>query len=113
MHLSTVGQLADDSGRRAGRCRLKRAHGARQRASKFHRNLDKEVYVNGSNKPADVAEAFASHFSSVYTNSDDATSAKSEFDGICIVEGLHRMSSVVMTYLGLLMLNLSTSVLEN
>ena len=52
-------------------------------ASKFHGNLDKEVYVNGSNKLADVAEAFASHFSSVYTNSDDATSAKSEFDDIC------------------------------
>ena len=41
-------------------------------ASKFHRNLDKEVYVYGSNKPADVAEAFVNHFSSVYTNSDDA-----------------------------------------
>ena len=66
-------------------------------ASKCHRNLDKEVYINGSNKPADVAEAFASHFSSVFTNSDDATSAK----------------SVVMTYLGLLMLNLSASVFEN
>ena len=51
-------------------------------ASKFQRNLDEEVYVNGSNKPADVAEAFASHFSCVYTNFDD-TSAKSEFDGIC------------------------------
>ena len=41
--------------------------------SKFHRNISKEVYVNASNKPADVAEAFASHFRSLYTNSDDAT----------------------------------------
>ena len=39
--------------------------------SKFRRNLNKEVYVNGSKKPADVAEAFASHFGSVYTNSDE------------------------------------------
>ena len=60
--------------------------------SKFHRNLDKEVYVNGSNKPADVAEAFVSHFSSVYTNSDDATSAKSEFDGICRGSSSHELS---------------------
>ena len=45
--------------------------------NKFHRNRNKEVYVNCSNKPADVAEAFASYFSSVHTNSDDATSAKS------------------------------------
>ena len=44
-------------------------------ASKFQRNLDKELYVNESNKPSDVAEAFASRFSSMYTYSDDATSA--------------------------------------
>ena len=29
--------------------------------------------MNGSNKAIDVAEAFASHFSSVYSNSDDTT----------------------------------------
>ena len=61
-------------------------------ASKFHRNLDKEVYVNGSNKPADVAEAFASHFSSVYTNSDDATSARSELDDLCRGSSSHELS---------------------
>ena len=55
----------------------------------FHRNLDKEIYVNSSNKPADVAEAFASHFSSVYTNSDDA---KSEFDDICRGSSSHELS---------------------
>ena len=74
-------------------------------ACKFQRNLDKEVYVKESTKPADITEAFASHFSSVYTNSDGATTAK--------FEGLHRMSSDVMTYLGLLMLKLSANVLEN
>ena len=60
--------------------------------SKFHRNLDRAVYVNGSNKPADEDEAFASHFSSVSTNSDDATSAKSEFDDICRGFSSHELS---------------------
>ena len=79
--------------------------------SKFHRNLDKEVYVNAQNKSADVAEALASHFSSVYTNSDDATSAKSEFDDICRGSSSHELSCDDV--LGLLMLNLWTSVFEN
>ena len=61
-------------------------------ASKFHRILDKEVYVNGSNKPADLAEAFASHFCSVYTNCDDAISVMSEFDDICRRSSSHELS---------------------
>ena len=37
-------------------------------ASKFRCKLTKDIYVNGSNKPSDVAHAFAGHFGSVYLN---------------------------------------------
>ena len=60
--------------------------------SEFYRKTNKEVYVNGSNKLDDVAETLASNFSSVYTNSDDATSAKSEYEDICIGSLLHELS---------------------
>ena len=49
-------------------------------------------YFNGLNKPADVAGAFASHFSSVYPNSDDAASAKSKFDDKCKGSSSHERS---------------------
>ena len=51
-------------------------------ASKFRCNLTKVIYVNGSNKPSDVAHAFADHFDSVYVNSADAAMAKSEFGSL-------------------------------
>ena len=38
--------------------------------------------MNGSNKQSDVAYAFANHFGSVYVNSADASTVKSEFDSL-------------------------------
>ena len=49
-------------------------------ASKFRCNLTKHIY--DSNKPSEVAHAFADHFGSVYVNSADASAAKSEFDSL-------------------------------
>ena len=51
-------------------------------SSKFHKNISKEVYINGSNKDVDVANAFASQFSSVYCSTNDAADAKREFEGL-------------------------------
>ena len=50
--------------------------------SKFHKNISKEVYINGSNKDVDVANAFAAQFSSVYCFSDDAADAKKELKAV-------------------------------
>ena len=50
--------------------------------SKFRCNLTKEIYVNGSNKPSEVAHAFADYFDSVYVNSADTSTAKSKFDSL-------------------------------
>ena len=80
-------------------------------ASKFHRNLDNEVYFNGSTKQADVAEAFASQF--VLCTTILMMLQLQSLNLTINVESLHHMSEVVVTYLGLLMLNLSTSVFEN
>ena len=52
------------------------------RSSKFHKNISKEVYINGSNKDVDVANAFAAQFSSVYYSSDDAADAKKELEAL-------------------------------
>ena len=46
---------------------------------KVYKNISKEVYINGSNKDVDVANAFSAQFSSVYCSSDDA---KKEFDAL-------------------------------
>ena len=42
----------------------------------------KEVYINGSNKDVDLANAFAAQFSSVYCSSDDAADAKKELEAL-------------------------------
>ena len=49
---------------------------------KVYKNISKEVYINGSTKDVDVANAFAVQFSSVYCSSDDAAEAKKEFEAL-------------------------------
>ena len=38
-------------------------------SSKFHQNVTKNVYINGSNNKLIVSNAFADHFSSIYSAS--------------------------------------------
>ena len=49
--------------------------------------------MNGSNKPSDVAHAFADHFGSVYVNSADASAAKSEFDSLFLSSASNKPKS--------------------
>ena len=49
-------------------------------SKKMHNNITKDVHINGSSEESLVAEAFARNFQSVYFNSENSTSAKSEFE---------------------------------
>ena len=50
-------------------------------SKKMHRNISKDIYINGSNDEARVAEAFASHFESVYQSPVvDTSKVKLEFE---------------------------------
>ena len=40
------------------------------------------MHINGSNKDSDVANAFASQFSSVYCSSDNNNDAKADFEAL-------------------------------
>ena len=51
-------------------------------SSKFRKNFSKEIYIHGSNKDVDVANAFAAQFSSVYCSLDDAADAKNELKAL-------------------------------
>ena len=47
---------------------------------KVHRNIEKDVFLNGSNDSSAVANAFAQHFEAVYCTSSAAADAKNEFE---------------------------------
>ena len=48
-------------------------------ASKFHQNVTKDVYINGSNSELVAPNAFADHFSSIYSTSYNDLDAKRDF----------------------------------
>jgi len=59
--------------------------------ARFRKNIVKQVHINGCNNDGDVANVFASHFQSVFYNSDDDQSAKYSYlhkRDECIKNGL-------------------------
>ena len=52
-------------------------------SSKFHQNLAKDVYIDDSNNETVVSNAFADHFSSIYSASYNNLDAKRDFDVLC------------------------------
>ena len=48
--------------------------------SKFHQNITKDVYINGSNGELIVLNAFADHFHSIYSTWYNNLEAKHDFD---------------------------------
>ena len=46
---------------------------------KMHRNVEKDVFVNGSSEGSDVANTFADVFESIYFDSSSDLGAKNEF----------------------------------
>ena len=52
-------------------------------SSKFHQNVTNDVYINSSNNERVVSNAFADHFSSIYSISFNDLDAKRDFDVLC------------------------------
>ena len=51
-------------------------------SSKFHQNVPMDVHISGSNSEFVVSNAFADHFSSIYSTSYDLE-AKRDFEILC------------------------------
>ena len=69
---------------------------------KMHRNVEKDVFVNGSNDGAIVANAFCQHFESVYCVSGANADAKRDFeaqvsDGNQMQDGIQNINPSVIT----------------
>ena len=50
---------------------------------KFHQNVTQDVCINGSNNERVVSNAFANHFSSIYSTSYNDLDAKCDFNVLC------------------------------
>ena len=51
-------------------------------SSSFHRKVNKEICIDGSNKDLDIANSFAAHFSKVFCSSDCSGGSTSEFHNL-------------------------------
>ena len=66
---------------------------------KMHSNIEKDVNLNGSNDPIQVANSFASHFKTIYYDSSTNCEARDEYDNLVSGISLDQVNNDVSPYL--------------